>query len=250
MKFTVLGSGTTFPDADRGPAGFLVQAGGSAWLVDGGSGTLQRCVRAGVDPRALVGGFYSHWHPDHMGDLLPLLFTFRVTERATDYPIWAGAGFQEVLDGLQEVFGRWLEFGSQGAVVHELSVRGPDHARLGPLAVRTRPANHGAGGLHLRFEADGASVVFSGDTGPSDALADLAKDADLLVCECAGSDAEPVKGHLTPSGVLAIVKAAKPREVWLTHLYPHVDADEAVRTVSQAGRYVRHASDGDEWSSS
>lgn len=250
MKFTVLGSGTTFPDPDRGPAGFLVHAGGGAWLVDGGSGTMQRCVRAGVDPRDLSGGFYSHWHPDHMGDLLPLLFTYRVTERPTDYPIWAGAGFQEVLDGLQAVFGRWLEFGTRGPVVHELSVRGPDHARVGPLAVRSRPANHGAGGLHLRFEADGASVVFSGDTGPSDALADLAKDADLLVCECAGSDREPVKGHLTPSGVAAIVKVAKPREVWLTHLYPHVDPEEAVHTVSQAGRYVRHASDGDEWSSS
>ena len=59
MRFTVLGSGTAVPDPDRGPAGFLVEVDGLAWLVDGGSGTLQRCARAGVDPRKLSGGVYS-----------------------------------------------------------------------------------------------------------------------------------------------------------------------------------------------
>jgi ribonuclease BN (tRNA processing enzyme) len=77
VRFTVLGSGTSVPDADRGPAGFLLQVGGRAWWIDGGSGTLQRTVRAGVDPRTLDGGFYSHHHPDHCADLVPLLFAMR-----------------------------------------------------------------------------------------------------------------------------------------------------------------------------
>ena len=42
------------PDPDRGPAGFLLQCGGASLLVDGGSGTLQRLARAGVDTLELA----------------------------------------------------------------------------------------------------------------------------------------------------------------------------------------------------
>lgn len=249
MRFTVLGSGTTFPDANRGPAGFLVQADGAAFLVDGGSGTLQRCMRAGVDPRELTAHFLSHWHPDHMADLVPLLFTFRVADRKAPYPIHAGAGFLDILDGLEQTFGKWLKFGPRGATVHELSIRGPDVVQIGGLTVRSRPANHSAGALHFRFEADGVAVVFSGDTGPSDGLVELARGADLLVCECAGSDEKPIEGHMTPTSVMKVVQAARPREVWLTHLYPHVVPEQAVARVSQAGPYCKHAADLEVWDS-
>lgn len=247
MKFTVLGSGTTFPDVARGPAGFLVEEGGNAFLVDGGSGTLQRCMKAGVDPLKLDGGFYSHWHPDHMADLVPLLFTYRVAAREAPYPIWAGAGFLDVMDGLEQTYGRWLRFGSRGAVVNELSIRGADVARIDTLTVRTRPANHGAGALHLRFEGARGVVVYSGDTGPSESLIELARGADLLICECAGSDEQPVPGHMTPTDVMRVVQSSRPKEVWLTHMYPHVDPEVAVARVSAGGAPTRHASDMDVW---
>ncbi len=249
MKFTVLGSGTTVPDPDRGPAGFLVQAVGRAWLVDGGSGTLQRCARAGVDPLTLAGGVYSHRHLDHCADLAPLLFTMFVRGRTATYPIWAGEGFASFLDGLRGVYGRWLAFGDEGAVVRELTLSGPDEADLGGVRLLTRPAKHGAGALHLRFEADGAAVVFSGDTGPSDALAELARGADLLVCECAEPEQDPYPEHLTPSQVAAIVDAARPRAVWLTHFYPGTDPDAAVALVARTGVPTRRANDLDAWDS-
>jgi ribonuclease BN (tRNA processing enzyme) len=88
-------------------------------------------------------------------------------------------------------------------------------------------------------------VVFSGDTGPSEALASLAAGADLLVCECASSREAPVPGHLTPEDVAAVADAARPSEVWLTHLYPGVDPAAALRTVAGAGVPVRRACDLD-----
>ncbi len=246
MRFTVLGSGTSVPDPDRGPAGFLVEVGTQAWLVDGGSGTLQRCARAGVDPRRLDGGFYSHHHPDHCADLVPLLFAMRVgpEPRTTDYPIVAGAGFLAFFEALQGAYGKWIEPGKQQVHIQELSIDGPSVVDCGALQVLTRPAQHTAGALHLRFEADGASVVFSGDTAASDELALLARGADLLVCECAGSDEAPIPGHLCPSEVAALVSAARPARVWLTHLYPHVDSQRAVTTVAETGVPVVHAHDG------
>jgi ribonuclease BN (tRNA processing enzyme) len=68
-----------------------------------------------------------------------------------------------------------------------------------------------------------------------------------LVCECAGSDAEPLPGHMFPEAIRALVEKARPAAVWLTHLYPHVNASEAVRTVAQSGVPTRHAHDGDMW---
>lgn len=221
----------------------MLEVDGGAWLVDGGSGTLQRCQRAGVDPRQLDGGLYSHHHPDHCGDLAPLLFAMRVgpPPRTRDYPIWAGAGFRRVLDGLQSSFGRWMTPGRGEVVLTELPLDTVSHVDFGAFELVTAPANHGAGALHLAFEVGGRRVVFSGDTGPSAALVSLAAGADLLVCECGG----PIEGHLSPDQVAEVVAGARPQEVWLTHLYPGVDPAEAARTVSRAGSRVRLAADLD-----
>jgi ribonuclease BN (tRNA processing enzyme) len=249
LRFTVLGSGTFIPDPERGPAGFLVQVGDRRWLVDGGTGTLRRCAQAGVDPRGLDGGFYTHRHPDHCADLVPLLFAMRVgqTPRTIDYPIWAGTGFADYVAALGDLYGDWIAFAKQGATVHELSLTHEDQVDLDRLRMVSRPAAHGAGALHLRFEADGTAVVFSGDTGPSEHLAELASRADLLVCECSFPDQTPEEGHLTPSQVAALADAARPREVWLTHLYPMVDPALAVATVAKTGIPVRRVADLDRW---
>lgn len=251
MKLTVLGSGTAVPDPHRGPCGLLVQHGEGCWLIDGGSGTLQRCAAAGVDPRTLTGGLYSHHHPDHCADLVPLLFSMRVgpPARQHDYPIWAGAGFSRFFGGLQGVWGKWITPGKGQVRIHELPLDREGTADLGGLTLRTRPARHSACALHLRLEAPGCAVVFSGDTGPSEDLAVLARGADLLVCECAAPDHAPIEGHLHPSAIARIVEAAGPREVWLTHFYPGVDEARAIETVAATGVPVRRAADLDVWES-
>lgn len=207
---------------------------------------MQRCARFGLSPLALTGGVYTHRHPDHTGDLVPLLFAFRVAGRTASYPIHAGQGFAEFLEQLRGVYGKWIQ---APVSVHEHPLDGPSSQDLGALTLHTRPANHSAGALHLGFEADGHMLVFSGDTAPSDELVELARGADLLVVECAGSDRSPVPGHMHPSAIAELVQAAMPSEVWLTHLYPHVDAREAVQTIAKCGVPVRHASEGDTWRS-
>ena len=237
------------PDAERGPPGFLVETSQGAWLVDGGSGTIQRCAQSGIDPRKLRGGFYSHRHPDHCGELAALCFAMRVgpPPRSDDYPIWGATGLGDHVARLEHVWAKSMRPGSGRLTVHELSLT--EHSRVQDLDlhVEAAPARHSHGALHYRFESEESSVVYSGDTGPSDALVSLAKDCDLLVCECAGSDAEPLPGHLFPNAIRAIVDKACPAEVWLTHLYPNVNASEAVHTVALSGVPTRHARDGDVW---
>jgi len=225
----------------------MVRHGETKVLVDGGSGTLQRLVTAGVDPRDLDGGVYSHRHVDHSGDLVSLLFTLKVgmdKPRTRDYPIFAGEGFVAFLDALRGVYGSWIQGSDWGLPVTELPLDGPGEAELpGGIRLLTQPANHTAGALHLRFEAGGRSVVFSGDTGPSDNLARLAERCDVLVCECAVGEAGDF-GHLCPEEVLEIVRHAQPQRVVLTHFYPSVDEEHALRVVGQAGIPVERGYDG------
>jgi len=146
-----------------------------------------------------------------------------------------------------DVYGHWVA-PAAGVDLRELPLDGPGHVELEGLVVRSQPANHTAGALHYRFEADGYSVVFSGDTGPSENLVELATGANLLVCECAASDDARVKGHMYPTAVAELVRAARPEQVWLTHLYPRTRPEPVLRTVG-AHAPVRHAADGDVWTS-
>jgi len=244
--FHVLGSGTTLPDGERGPAGFLVAHGSTRLLIDGGSGTLQRLARSGQPLLELDGGIYSHRHLDHCADLGPLLFTFKVLPRDRDYPLFGGTGLQDHLDGLRALHGRNLISKRWQVPVTELPLDGPGRCALpGGLALDTRPANHSAGALHLRITAPGgASVVFSGDTGPSPALAELGEGADLFVCECALAAEDPDIRHLWPQAVADAVAVARPTRVLLTHFYPDVDEAEALAVVTATGVPVERAHDG------
>ena len=114
----------------------------------------------------------------------------------------------------------------------------------GGVLLETLPAVHTAGALHLRFTIGGFSLVFSGDTGPSPALAELARGVDVLVTECAASGPDPWNSHLSPDDVAAIVDAARPGRVVLTHLYPGVDPSEALATVGRTGIPTTRAEDG------
>jgi ribonuclease BN (tRNA processing enzyme) len=248
VRFTVLGSGTALPDAHRGPAGFLLEAGETTILIDGGSGTLGRLAKQGIDPVAITAGVYSHRHVDHTGDLVPLLFAMRLPPgRQHPYPIYAGQGFRGFFESLEAVYGRWIQ-PPGGATIAELPLDGPGEATIGPVRLLTRPARHSAGALHLRFEVGPHAIVFSGDTSESEALVELATGADLLVVECAGSDHEPVEGHMTPSSVARLLEGARPAQCWITHLFAHVEPGLAMATIRRTGLPARRAADGDRWS--
>ena len=253
MKFVLLGTGTLVPDDVRGPAGFLVDTPDAKVLVDGGSGTIQRLKRYGVDARDLDGGVYSHRHLDHCGDLGPLLFAMRVgieRPRKRPYPIWAGEGFRDFLDQLEKAYAGWIRSEHFAAEVQEMSLRGADQALLpGGLRLDTLPARHSAGALHLRFtDPTGFSVVFSGDTGPNENLAILAENADILITECAAEGKDPWDSHLAAEDVAQVVLKARPKRVVLTHFYPGTNVEQALKTVRMTGIPVERGIDGQQLS--
>ena len=65
----------------------LVERGDVGLLVDAGLGATRQLLRAGVRPADLEGLLLTHWHPDHVGGLVPLLRR-RWTARAPRLPVF------------------------------------------------------------------------------------------------------------------------------------------------------------------
>lgn len=249
LRVTLLGTGTALPDPQRVATGLFIEHHGGSWWVDGGPGTLHAAARAGLDPLSVEGVVLSHHHPDHCAELVPLLFAMRVAGRAAPLRVLAGPGFAERFSHLRAAWGRWIE--PPGGIVLE-QLHGHDHRALGGLQLTTAPAQHGAGALHLAFDADGARLVFSGDTGPSTALEELARGADLLVAECGYVPGAPEpREHLGADDLIALLRRARPRRARITHFYDHpslgavVDPRAIMRRLQRAlpGIEVRRARD-------
>lgn len=67
--FTVLGSSSGVPQANRNSSGHVLNVGGQLTLFDCGGGVTSSFLRRGFDPTAVDRIFISHTHPDHVSDL-------------------------------------------------------------------------------------------------------------------------------------------------------------------------------------
>jgi ribonuclease BN (tRNA processing enzyme) len=91
---------------------------------------------------------------------------------------------------------------------------------------------------HYRLETYGfrvtngtATLAYTGDTGPSERIAELARDADLFVCEATletgVADGEP-RGHLSADEALEAYAASHARNLLLTHRPSELPGPEGV----------------------
>ena len=224
---TILGSGTCVPSLERGPCAILVKTGSQKLLFDLGPGTMRRLLEAGVTIFDLDFIFLSHFHPDHSGELVPLLFATRYpdeNQRQKPLTIVAGRGFLSFFDRLKWVYGHWISLPTGQVNTIELSNTAHDTRRFAEFAVESRPVEHREESIAFRItDSCGRSLVYSGDTDVSDNLVALAKNTDLLVCEAALPDERKAAGHLTPSLAGAIAARAGVRQLVLTHFYPACD---------------------------
>jgi ribonuclease BN (tRNA processing enzyme) len=223
MELTILGSGTIVPSLMRSSPAHILKIGGKTVLIDLGPGTLKRMVEAGSGILDIDVVCISHFHPDHISDFVPLIFASKYavgSYRTRDLTIVAPGGFGELYAGLIEVFGDWIVPEAYRLDIREATGEAID---LGPFSVTTAPVDHNPESIALRFSADGASFVYSGDTGRSEGLIGLARGADLLLLECSFPDDMKVPGHLTPSAAGRLAADAGVSHVVLTHLYPPVE---------------------------
>jgi ribonuclease BN (tRNA processing enzyme) len=237
LRATILGSGTCVPSLARSSCAVLVTIDHARILLDAGPGTMRRLLRCQTTIFDLSHILFSHLHPDHSGELVPLLFATKYPDangRKDPLTLVAGQGFERFFNGLRSVYGAWIELPQPLMSIREMDTHGPDEVQDRGFHLATRPMTHSPESVGYRLSSsDGYSLVYSGDTDVTPELVHLAADADLLICECALPEGAKVPGHLTPAEAGRMASQAGVKHLALTHFYP---ACESVDIAAQCRR--------------
>jgi ribonuclease BN (tRNA processing enzyme) len=226
MKLTVVGCSGTMPGADGPASSYLLEASGFRLLVDcgnGASGAMQRYVGL-LDLDAVL---ITHVHADHCLDLVVYSYARRYgTGNPKPIPVYGPQGLQErLLQAFDVAPTDRLES------VYDFRTLREGRRTIGPFAIDLAPMNHPVETYGLRIMADGASLAYSADTGECPALVNLARNADVLLCEAAFKHGAPgnVPGlHLTGRQAGEHATRAHAKRLVLTHIPPWIDRDEAL----------------------
>jgi ribonuclease BN (tRNA processing enzyme) len=246
------------------PANALV-IGNDVYLVDAGDGAIGQSTKAGFRTERLKGLFISHLHFDHTGGVLALLGLRLQLNPQQALEIYGPPGTRDFIEGLVAGMAPAMEaaYGLPGQtwpVQHTITelTHGAE-VQLAGATVRVAENTHyiiegadesdlpdadGYVSLSYRFDLAERSIVYTGDTGPSKAVEELATGADILVSEMmdvplvledikrinpnmppqllAGVAAHLNPHHLTPQQVGELATAAGVKELVITHFVPSV----------------------------
>lgn len=247
MKITVAGSGTVVPRMQRRQACVVLQIQAETVVLDLGSGAVRGMVKAGLDPLSIDRIFFTHFHPDHTSDIVPLLFSMNYggsEKRSKPLNIYGPAPFHRFWNGVTTAWGEWMT-GDFPLSVTELPVTYHPSMNLPGYKVTWAPAKHRPESIAYRVESEDKVFVYTGDTEYCESVVELSRQADTLLIECSFPDSQPVAGHLTPGSVARIASEADVRRVVLTHIYPAAEATDLAGAVQNGfGGEVIVAEDG------
>jgi ribonuclease BN (tRNA processing enzyme) len=200
-------------------------------LIDVGYGVVARLLECGP-VSALSGIILSHLHPDHVAEVpaLQLALQYGLSPAGTwdgRVPTLAPAGAREHLAR----FAPAVDEGQRLVGFFDFVGIEPDReTEFGGLTLRFAPARHVVETYAVRIEHGGRSMVFTADTAPSDAVADLARGAHVLLAEATFPDrlqgAASSFAHLTGTTAAQMADRAGVGRLLLTHFFPGTDPRE------------------------
>jgi ribonuclease BN (tRNA processing enzyme) len=255
------------PRAHRAQSSNLLIVNSAFYVVDAGDGAARRIAKAGINVRDVGTIFLTHHHDDHTAGLGTLMSVAWDNQRTEPINVYGPPGTEglvkaavqyfsisaeiRIADGGRSVPIAQLFFGHDvhpGTVYQDANVK-VTAAETTHFEFHTGAAAGKYKSYAYRFETPDRVVVFTGDTGPNEALTNLAKDADLLVSEAnsvearmqgliksgqwqamtpaeqAGIKRQMTQGHLSMDDVGKMAARARVKTVVLTHLTAKPDDD-------------------------
>ncbi|TPE61765.1 MBL fold metallo-hydrolase [Sandaracinobacter neustonicus] len=252
------GTGSPMPDPERAGPCLAIIAGKRLIVVDAGEGAARNLQLMGLPAARIDRVLLTHFHSDHIDGLGPLGMQRWVNAHATQPLILQGpVGVGEVAAGFN---GAYRQDSTYRTAHHGAALVPPSGFGFSPRAFALQGGRGvvlNEGGLKItafdvdhspvhpavgyRFDYKGRCITVSGDTAPSEAVAQMAKDCDLLVHEAlqprltrvlvqaakdAGntglaqllSDIETY--HTTPEQAADIAQKAGVKALALTHIVP------------------------------
>ncbi len=253
------------PRAKRAQTSNLLIVDGELYVIDAGDGVARRLAKARVPIREIGTIFITHHHDDHTAGLGTLMSVAWDQQRTKPIHVYGPPGTERLVAAAVEYFGPSSE------------IRIADGGRSVPIAqvftghdvgtgtiyrdknIEVTAAENTHYGFHkeakfksyaLRFETPDRVIAFMGDPGPSEAVVELVKTADLPVTETssfedrkrrliaagqwqamspaeqAGTVRQGTCGHLDLEAVGKTAAAAKVKTLVLSHLTARADGSD------------------------
>lgn len=223
MNFTVLGSGSSYPSTSRGAPCHVVSCHDRSILLDAGEGCTRALQTAGIDFTDLDAICITHFHTDHVGGFVPLLFAMNLFARRTKPLVIAGPpGLFIYLKAQYHAHADWLQEMPFELVTFQLTGE-RTVAICADLSVMAYEVPHKDVSLGYRIESDEGVIAFSGDARMSESLIALAYKADLFVCESGYADEQENPNHLSWTQIGQLAKQARVGQLVLTHFHEVMD---------------------------
>lgn len=245
LRLTVLGNSTAVPHPESAAAGYIVEWGDTAVLLDAGQGVI-RSLQDRMDPHRLAAVVVGHMHADHSLDLVGLRYLYPWGERAPDpLPVHLPPGGRARLDALATGISERVGFFDAAYDIDEYD---PNEALvIGPFVIRFNRGRHYVPAWGLTVETpDGARIAYTGDTGPSESVVEFSTGADLMLIEAAlrlSAHDDEERGHLTAEEAIDMATRARVRSALLVHYSP-ARRPELEALCEAAGSWIRPAVPG------
>lgn len=265
MEIKVLGTVSPYPKGNSNCPGFLISDGISKVMLDCGPGT-SRMLSVYKDLKNLA-IIISHYHPDHYADILPIAYAsylnnklgyldervkvylpepdqIEVTKHGVDKDGW-GTMWKEVENIIDYSFIKnkdrenYLEF---------IDYNQDANLKVGSMKITFAKNQHGINTYAAKIKSDDGVVVYSSDTGyQNNSVVNLAKDADILICESTflrGQTREK-DTHLFAHEAAKIARDANVRNLYLFHTYPELDKERYVLEAKEIFENTHSLSEGE-----
>ncbi|MEE8262340.1 MAG: MBL fold metallo-hydrolase [Gammaproteobacteria bacterium] len=253
---------------DRVQSSNLLIINGALYVVDAGDGVARRLANAGIDLREIGIIFITHHHDDHTAGLGTLLSIAWDRQRTKPIHVYGPSQTEELVKAAVQYFsisaeiriadgGRTVPiaqvfFGHDvdtGLIYEDSNIK-VTAVENSHFSFHKGPAASKHKSYSYRFETPDRVILFTGDTGPSDAVTELAKGADLLVTETSSCEdrkqamikdgrwqamtpaeqegimRQATQGHMTLELIGKLASRAKVKTVVLSHLTQRFGSDD------------------------
>lgn len=225
MKIRFLGTGVGIPQVGRVQSGLIMEMDGEPVLFDCGCGVLGRIAEAGYDHTDIDNIVLTHLHLDHVGDVLALLKANWLVGK-TDMRIFGPQGTQEWFGRVMETYnylkGRFEVEITELAGGERFTPPGTD------CSITCTPTVHSTPSLAYRVEYKKNTVIYTGDTEPSEPVFKFARGADIMIHECSFPLGFEMTSHTTPDMFTDVLEqiTLDVRKLYFVHLYPQMQGHE------------------------
>lgn len=246
MELTIIGSSPADPNPGGASSGYVLDCGEGQLLLECGHGVAGK-VQLYTSLDRIVAALISHMHPDHFFDLVGLKYALE-RHGLPKLPLYLPPGGEDILAGIADALGNGQDLWTASFDLHTFD---PKHGLdLAGFHISMAHTHHFIDAWAMAFEpmrARDRKFAFTSDTSHTQAVAKLARGANLLMAEAAVAQQTkptPQQGHMTPTEAGTLAREAGVERLVLTH-YPAADADRIKRDAAEAfGREVELASEG------